>query len=81
MRPIDTIVTALGGRSAGLRRVRSPAEVGHALEAGVIVETDPATARACGAWFDDPVDAEEAFEAAEDPAVFGAEEGTDRAPS
>ncbi len=81
MRPIDTIVAVPGGGSAVLRWVTSPAEVGRYLDAGVIVETELETARACGAWFDDPDDAEEAFEAAEDPAVFGAAEGANRAPS
>ncbi len=81
MTRIDTIVEGPGGRALPLRRATSPEEVGRALEAGVIVETDLDTALACGAWFDDPEDAEEAFEAAEDPAVFGGPEGAGHGPS
>ncbi len=75
MKRMDGIVRAPGGQAAPLRRATTPEEVGRALEAGVIVETDPATARACGAWIEDCDEAEEAFEAAEDPADFGDEGG------
>ncbi len=81
MRPADAVVEAPGGRFAPLRRATSPEEVGRAIAVGVIVETDPDTAVACGACFDDPEDAEEAFDAAEDPAVFGNEEGAGCVPS
>ncbi len=72
---IDAIVEGPGGRAAPLRRAAGPEEVGRALEPGVIVETDLATAIECGAWLDGTDDPLEAFEAAEDPAVFGAPEG------
>lgn len=81
MRSIDAIVEAPGGKAAPLRRAKTPEEVGRALGAGVIVETDLATALECGAWRDDAVDAGEAFEASEDPAVFGGPEGSGRASS
>ena len=77
MRRADGTVRAPGGRMAPLRRARTAENVGQALEPGVIVETDLATAEACGAWLDD-VDAAEAFEAATDPADFG--EGADDGP-
>ena len=70
MKREDGTVRAPGGRMAPLRRARTAENVGQALEPGVIVETDLATAEACGAWLDD-VDAAEAFEAAMDPADFG----------
>lgn len=70
MRRVDGTARAPGGRMAPLRRARTAEEVGQALSPGVIVETDLATAEACGAWLDD-VDAAEAFEAATDPADFG----------
>ncbi|MCY4594636.1 MAG: hypothetical protein OXC19_07520 [Bryobacterales bacterium] len=77
MRRADGTARAPGGRIAPLRRARTADEVGQALEPGVVVETDLATAEACGAWLDD-VDAAEAFEAATDPADFG--EGADDGP-
>lgn len=70
----DGITRAPGGAAAPLRRAATPEEVGWALEAGVIVEVDPAVAEACGAWRDDAVDAEEAFHAATDPADHGGAE-------
>ena len=66
----DGIALAPGGRSAPLRRANDPDRIGRAIRPGVIVETDPATAEACGAWLEDCLDAAEAFEAAEDPADF-----------
>ena len=67
----DGVVRAPGGRGAPLRRASGPDQVGRAIRPGVIVETDLATAQACGAWREDCTDAEEAFEAAQDPADFG----------
>ena len=67
----DGIALAPGGRAAPLRRAIDPDRIGRAIRPGVIVETDPATAEACGAWLEDCLDAAEAFEAAEDPASFG----------
>ena len=71
MKPGERIVRASGGRAAPLRQASTPAQVGRALEAGVIVETDPLTAEACGACLEDCADFEEALAAAEAPAEFG----------
>ena len=74
MKRTDGRVHAPGGRFAPLRRAANPEEVGLALEPGVVVETDLRTALACGALYDD-TEAEEAFEAAEDPSDFWDREG------
>ena len=75
------LARAPNGRAAPVRRARDPDEVGLAIRPGVIVETDMATAEACGAWAEDCTDARDAFDAAEDPASFGrAEWGPDGAP-
>lgn len=60
-----------GGRLVALTRAADPGHVGRSIRPGVIVETDSITAEVCGAWVDDCLEAEEAFEAAEDPAGFG----------
>lgn len=60
-----------GGLLVPLSRAADPDQVGRSIRPGVIVETDFASAEACGAWVDDCLEAEEAFEAAEDPAGFG----------
>lgn len=70
MKGPDRIVRAPGGVAALLRSVPDPDEVGVAVEPGVIVEVDRRTAEDCGAWIEDCVAADEAFEAAEDPADF-----------
>ena len=75
MKSTDGYVRAPGGRLAPLRRAHGPDGVGLALAPGVVVETDPATAVACGACFDDTDTSEEAFEAAEDPSAFWGEAG------
>ena len=59
-----------GGRLVPLSRAADPDQVGRSIRPGVIVETDFATAEACGAWVDDCLGPEEAFEATEDPADF-----------
>ena len=57
-----------------VRRAETAADVGRLLlEPGVIVETDPATAEACGACADDCTDFEDALEASGDPFEFGDE--------
>ena len=80
MRRIDGIARSASGRAAPVRRARTPDEVGRLLRPGVVVETDAATALACGAWDDGAEDEADAFEAAEDPAAFGDEEGMRDAP-
>ena len=60
-----------GGLLAPLTRADDPDRIGRSIRPGVIVETDLTTAEVCGAWVDDCLEAEEAFEAAEDPAGFG----------
>ena len=60
-----------GGLIVPLSRADDPEQVGRSIRPGVIVETDLATAENCGAWVDDCLEAEEALEAAEDPAGFG----------
>lgn len=75
MKRMDNVVWTPSGRAAPLRRATTPGEVGRALEAGVIVETDVATALACGACIEDCDEADQAFEATEDPADFGGVEG------
>ncbi len=80
MRRTDGIVRAPGGALAPLRHATTPDEVGRALEAGVIVETDLDTARGCGAWIEDCDEPDEAFEATEDPADLGGEEGVGDGP-
>lgn len=71
----DGIARAPGGRHAPLVRISRKDEVGPAIRPGVIVEVEPDAAAACGAWAEDCIDAEEAFEAAEDPADFGGQGG------
>ena len=71
MKRMDGIMRAPGGGSASLRIAATPDRVGRALDAVVIVATGLATARACGAWIEDPEEAKEAFESADDPADFG----------
>ncbi len=72
MKRPDGITKAPGGRFAPLVRVDRAEEVGLAIRPGVIVEVDAATAEDCGACREDCLDAEEAFEASEDPADFDA---------
>lgn len=63
---------ANGGREVPVLRAATPEEVGRLLlEPGTVIETDRATAEACGACQDDCIDAEEALEAAGDPFDFG----------
>ena len=71
MKRPDRIARAPGGRPAPLVRVSRAGDVGRAVRPGVIVEVEPEAAEACGAWAEDCIDAEEAFDAAEDPADFG----------
>ena len=58
--------TSLGG-SVPVHRATGPDELGLSLSAGVVVETDLATALECGAFREDCTDHAEAFEASEDP--------------
>jgi len=60
-----------GSEAPPLRRAKTPEEAGQLLMAGAVVEVDPETAEACGAFEDDCIDAAEAFEAMGDPAEFG----------
>ena len=64
-----------GERDGGaVRRAETPEEVGRLLlEPGVVIETDRATAEACGACADDCIDPVDALEAAGDPFEFGDE--------
>ncbi len=70
------VLRIAGGRALSVRRAAGPAEVGRALQPGIVVETDLTTAEQCGAFREDSTEAAEALEACDDPAVFSAHEGT-----
>ena len=58
------------GRAVPVLRAKDTDELGLALRAGVVVETDLATALECGAFREDCTDHADAFEASEDPCAL-----------
>lgn len=80
MKRPDDLVRGPGGILVPLSRATSPDQVGRRIRPGLVVEMDAAMAEACGAWVDDCLEAEEAFEAAEDPAEFGDSAGGGNGP-
>ena len=71
MKRSTAVVRGPAGLLVPLSHAADPDQVGRLIRPGVVVETDLATAEACGAWVDDCLEAEEAFDAAEDPPGLG----------